>query len=146
MTRLLFQCQLVTCLLLLPGVTPTPQSEGALKKTRKARSRLRANNNFVVLENYEKDILNRMLARKAKKVGDVVLVNGKPAIIKKRVLKLKNPPVLGENIKKKRIRIKSEVRPTFPSRPRLLQAKSPPLRKVKKLRERKLRAQIGRMN
>ena len=109
---------------------------------------MRANNNFVVLENYEKDILNRMLARKAKKVGDVVLVNGKPAIIKKRVrvLKLKNPPVLGENIKKKRIRIKSEVMPTFPSRPRLLQAKSPPLRKVKKLRERKLRAQIGRMN
>merc|ERR1719411_2004525 len=110
------------------------------------RQRALANKNFVVLENYDKDILNKMLARKAKKVGDVVLVNGKPAIIKKRVLKLKNPPVLGENIKKKRIRIKSEVRPTFPSKPRLHQAKSPPLRKVKKLRERKLRAQIGRMN
>ena len=111
---------------------------------RKDRTRVRAlaNKNFVVLQNYEKDILNRMLARKAKKVGDVVLVNGKPAIIKKRMLKLKNPPVLNENIKKKRIKIKSEVRPTFHSRRRLLRAKSPQLRKVKKLREKKVTTQI----
>ena len=112
---------------------------------RKDRTRVRAlaNNNFVVLQNYEKDILNRMLARKAKKVGEVVLVNGKPAIIKKRMLKLKNPPVLNENIKKKRIKIKSEGRPTFHSRPRLLRAKSPMLRKVKKLRERKMTGLTG---
>ena len=37
-----------------------------------------------------------------------------------------------------RIKIKSMGRPTFHSRPRLLRAKSPMLRKVKKLRERKL--------
>ena len=142
MQKLLVSC--LTCLLLLPGVTPSPQKDGALKKMRKDRTRVRAlaNTNFVVLQNYEKDILNRMLARKAKKVGDVVLVNGKPAIIKKRLLKLKNPPVLNENIKKKRIKIKSEVRPTFHSRPRLLRAKSPQLRKVKKLRERKVTTQI----
>ena len=89
---MLLQQQLVTCLLLLPDVTPmtptsTSQRDGALKKIRRARPRERAvaNNNFVVLENFEADILNKMLARKAKKVGDVVLVNGKPAIIKKRV-------------------------------------------------------------
>ena len=137
------QQQLVTCLLLLPGVTPTTstsQKDGALQKIRKARTRqgALANRNFVVLENYEKDILNKMLARKAKKVGDVVLVNGKPAIIKKRVLK--SPPVLNENIKKKRIKIK--VRPTFPRGARRLRGQSPMLRKVRKLRERKLSAQI----
>ena len=114
------------------------QKAGPLQRIRKARSRLRevATNNFVVLENYEADILNQMLARKAKKVGDVVLVNGKPAIIKKRVLK--SPPDSSENIKKKRIQIK--VRPTFPRRPRRLRAKSPKLRKVRKLRGRKLAA------
>ena len=84
-----------------------------------------------------------MLARKAKKVGDVVLVNGKPAIIRKRVLK--SPPVLDENIKKKRIRIKA--RPTFSRSPKLLRVpvnsvESPILRKVRKLRGRKLRTQI----
>ena len=102
-----------------------------------------ANNNFVVLENYEKDILNEMLARKAKKVGEVVLVNGKPAIIRKRVLK--SLPVLDDNIKNKRIRIKA--RPTFSRSPKRLRVpvypnRSPILRKVRKLRARKLRAQI----
>ena len=124
------QQQLVTCLLILPGVRPTStsQKDGALQRTRKARPRQGAlGNNFVVLENFDKDILNKMLARKAKKVGDVVLVNGKPAIIKKRVLK--SPPLLTENIKKKRIRMR--VRPTFPRRAR---AQSPMLRKVRKLR------------
>ena len=131
------QQQLVTCLLILPGVTPTAstsQKAGALQKIRMARPRQRglANKNFVVLENYDKDILNKMLARKAKKVGDVVLVNGKPAIIKKRVLKSPPLPLLNENIKKKRIRIK--VRSTFPRRARRLRAQSPMLRKVRKLR------------
>ena len=138
---MLLQHQLVTWLLILPGVTPTStsQRDGALRKIRKVRPRERAlaNNNFVVLENFEKDILNKMLARKGKKVGDVVLVNGKPAIIKKRVLK--SPPVLNENIKKNRIKIK--VRPTFPGRQRRLRAQSPMLRKVRKLRERKVMAQ-----
>ena len=140
---MLLQQQLVTCLLLLPDVTPmtptsTSQRDGALKKIRRARPRepAVANNNFVVLENFEADILNKMLARKAKKVGDVVLVNGKPAIIKKRIMK--SPLVLNENIKKKRIKIK--VRPTFPGRQRRLRAQSPVLRKVRKLRERKLTA------
>ena len=96
--------QLVTCLLLLPsGLTLASGRGQALKRVRKTRR----DDKTEVLENYDKDTLREMLERRAKQVGDVVLVNGKPAIIKKRP----SLRVEKQNIKKKRVTIKSKARP-----------------------------------
>merc|ERR1711862_254859 len=46
----------------------------------------RDNDNVIIVENFDKLTLSELLERKEKKVGEVVLVNGKPAIIKKRKL------------------------------------------------------------
>ena len=46
----------------------------------------RDNDNVIIVENFDKPTLSDLLERKAKKVGEVVLVDGKPAIIKKRKL------------------------------------------------------------
>ena len=46
----------------------------------------RVNDNVIIVENFDKSTLSDLLDRKEKKVGEVVLVNGKPAIIKKRKL------------------------------------------------------------
>ena len=99
-----------------------------MKKVRKSR----ISDNSVVLENYDKETINTMLERKAKQVGDVVLVNGKPAIIKKRVMDI--PPLLNGNIKKKRVRIKSKARKQYEGRRtprrRRLRAKNPMQKKI----------------
>ena len=105
--------QVVTCLLLLPSaLTLSSRGGRALKRVRKTR----INDNSVVLENYDKETLRTMLERRAKQVGDVVLVNGKPAIIKRRPQKI--TPNKNQNVKK-RVHIKlnaksksDEVKPT----------------------------------
>ena len=95
----------MTCLLLLPsGLTLTSRRGQALKRVRKNRK----DDKTEVLENYDKDTLRTMLERRAKQVGDVVLVNGKPAIIKKRPVRI--PKVKNQNIKKKRVTFKSKAR------------------------------------
>ena len=53
---------------------------------------------MIIVENFDKLTLSELLERKEKKVGEVVLVNGKPAIIKKR--KLGNARFSGLKIKK----------------------------------------------
>merc|ERR1712025_605391 len=58
----------------------------------------RDNDNVIIVENFDKLTLSELLERKEKKVGEVVLVNGKPAIIKKR--KLGNAKRPGLKIKK----------------------------------------------
>ena len=104
------------------------QRDRAVKKVRKTR----ISDNSVVLENYDTKTLNTMLERKAKQVGDVVLVNGKPAIIKKRAMRIS--PFINENI-----RVRPSMRHEDVKTPRLkrLRAKSPMLRKVKRRRGRK---------
>ena len=42
------------------------------------------NDNVIIVKNFDKDAINQLLEDKEMKVGEVVLVNGKPAIIKKR--------------------------------------------------------------
>ena len=41
---------------------------------------------FTTLENFDKRTIKELLEKKEKKVGDVVLVDGKPAVIRKRIL------------------------------------------------------------
>ena len=45
--------------------------------------------NVIILQNYDKSALWTLLGNKEMKVGEVVLVNGKPAVIKKRKSDLK---------------------------------------------------------
>ena len=128
--------QVVTCLLLLPSaLTLSSRGGRALKRVRKTR----INDNSVVLENYDKETLRTMLERRAKQVGDVVLVNGKPAIIKRRPQKM--TPKKNQNVKKNRVHIKLKAKSKSddvkPTRLRRLRAGTRNLRKVKKLRQRK---------
>ena len=72
----------------------------------------RVNDNVIIVENFDKSTLSDLLDRKEKKVGEVVLVNGKPAIIKKRkldkileVLEPKSRSILpSKNLQKIRVR------------------------------------------
>ena len=128
--------QVVTCLLLLPSaLTLSSRGGRALKRVRKTR----INDNSVVLENYDKETLRTMLERRAKQVGDVVLVNGKPAIIKRRPQKM--TPKKNQNVKKNRVHIKLKAKSKSddvkPTRLRRLRAGTRNLRKVEKLRQRK---------
>ena len=128
--------QVVTCLLLLPSaLTLSSRGGRALKRVRKTR----INDNSVVLENYDKETLRTMLERRAKQVGDVVLVNGKPAIIKRSPQKM--TPKKNQNVKKNRVHIKLKAKSKSddekPTRLRRLRAGTRNLRKVKKLRQRK---------
>ena len=127
--------QVVTCLLLLPSaLTLSSRGGRALKRVRKTR----INDNSVVLENYDKETLRTMLERRAKQVGDVVLVNGKPAIIKRRPQKMN--PNKNQNVKKRvhiKLKAKSKSDEVKPTRLRRLRARTRNLRKVKKLRQRK---------
>ena len=73
-------------------------------KTRDYHDKTRDNDNVIIVENFDKPTLSDLLERKAKKVGEVVLVNGKPAIIKKRKLDKIMQGSETKNLQKIRIR------------------------------------------
>merc|ERR1712032_928913 len=62
----------------------TPRDNHDKDDGRRVVRRRRVNDIAIILENFDKPTLRSLLINKEKRVGDVILVNGKPAIIRKR--------------------------------------------------------------
>ena len=62
----------------------TDKSDRVRTKIIRRRKVSHDNDNVIIVKNFDKDAINQLLEDKEMKVGEVVLVNGKPAIIKKR--------------------------------------------------------------
>ena len=88
---------------------------------RRVVRRRRINDIAVILENFDKPTLRSLLINKERRVGDIVLVNGKPAVIRKRrvagktneddmsvdsLLKVMQTSVLGSIKPQKKIRVR----------------------------------------
>ena len=79
---------------------------------------------FLTLENFDKKTIKELLEKKEKKVGDVVLVDGKPAVIRKRILGWARD---GEMNTKKKIKVQN---------PKLIKTRPGSFRRVKNARRR----------
>ena len=89
---------------------------------------------ITTLENFDKKTIKELLEKREKKVGDVVLVDGKPAVIKKRILGRARD---GEIKTKKKIKVQN---------PNLMQPRPGIFRRAKNSRRRvrvKVRAGQG---
>ena len=87
---------------------------------RRVVRRRRINDIAIILENFDKPTLRSLLINKERRVGDVILVNGKPAIIRKRrvgasdeddiasdhLLKVKKTDVFGGKPQRKKLRVR----------------------------------------
>ena len=123
---------------------------------RRVVRRRRINDIAIILENFDKPTLRSLLINKERRVGDVILVNGKPAIIRKRrvgasdeddiasdhLLKVKKTNVFGGKPQRKlRVRIVNKNKGTS-LREKVIKAeksratKKPQLKRRKMLRKR----------
>ena len=136
--------------------TPRDIHDKKQDDVRRVVRRRRINDIAIILENFDKPTLRSLLINKERRVGDVILVNGKPAIIRKRrvgasddddiasddVLKVKKTNVFGGKPQRKlRVRIvnkgkeeslRGKVRKVEKSRA----TKKPQLKRRKMLRKR----------
>merc|ERR1719367_1061931 len=64
--------------------TPRDIQDKKQDDVRRVVRRRRINDIAIILENFDKPTLRSLLINKERRVGDVILVNGKPAIIRKR--------------------------------------------------------------
>ena len=64
--------------------TPRDNRDKKQDDGRRVVRRRRINDIAVILENFDKPTLRSLLINKERRVGEVILVNGKPAIIRKR--------------------------------------------------------------
>ena len=64
--------------------TPRDNHDKKQDDGRRVVRRRRINDIAIILENFDKPTLRSLLINKERRVGDVILVNGKPAIIRKR--------------------------------------------------------------
>merc|ERR1712032_1089445 len=113
--------------------------------------RRRVNDIAIILENFDKPALRSLLINKEKRVGDVILVNGKPAIIRKRrvgpsdeddiasdhLLKVKKTDVFGGKPQRKKLRVRIVNKGTS-LREKVIKAKKNRATKKPQLKRRKM--------
>ena len=93
-----------------PGTYSQSGGRRVVRRRKVNDDKSRVNDNVIIVENFDKSTLSDLLDRKEKKVGEVVLVNGKPAIIKKRkvdkILEVLEPKSIlpSKNLQKIRVR------------------------------------------
>merc|ERR1712032_1030478 len=126
--------------------TPRDKDDG-----RRVVRRRRVNDIAIILENFDKPTLRSLLINKEKRVGDVILVNGKPAIIRKRrvgpsdeddiasdhLLKVKKTDVFGGKPQRKKLRVRIVNKGTS-LREKVIKAKKNRATKKPQLKRRKM--------